>query len=171
MAMTGRSWRQPQSRCWGACRPAGPFRMWQDHAAAIDRGVRASEPWRGSSAGAHRRRAGRWLPPERRRGMVFQDYALFPHLTAWQNARFGLRRSRRQSRQLVADLMGLADLHGRFPISCPAANASGLPWLELWPLHRVSFCWMNRFPTWMLKSVCACAANWPPCFRSVGRLG
>ncbi len=34
----------------------------------------------------------RWLAPERRQvGMLFQDYALFPHLTAWQNACFGLK--------------------------------------------------------------------------------
>jgi iron(III) transport system ATP-binding protein len=37
-----------------------------------------------------------WLAPERRGvGMVFQDYALFPHLTAWQNACFGLGRRHR----------------------------------------------------------------------------
>ncbi|APG26422.1 hypothetical protein A7E78_00210 [Syntrophotalea acetylenivorans] len=32
------------------------------------------------------------LPPERRRiGIVYQDYALFPHLTVMENVRFGLR--------------------------------------------------------------------------------
>jgi iron(III) transport system ATP-binding protein len=34
---------------------------------------------------------GQWLPPEKRDvGMVFQDYALFPHLTIKQNIAFGL---------------------------------------------------------------------------------
>ncbi|MCG3862747.1 MULTISPECIES: ABC transporter ATP-binding protein [unclassified Photobacterium] len=33
-----------------------------------------------------------WLPPEKRNiGMIFQDYALFPHLTVAQNIAFGLR--------------------------------------------------------------------------------
>ena len=36
--------------------------------------------------------AGRHLPPEKRGvGLMFQDYALFPHLTVTQNIRFGLR--------------------------------------------------------------------------------
>ena len=39
-----------------------------------------------------------WLAPERRGvGMLFQDYALFPHLTAWQNACFGLARGSRST--------------------------------------------------------------------------
>src|SRR5947199_8592506 len=34
---------------------------------------------------------GVWWPPERRRcGYVFQDYALFPYLTAWRNVAYGL---------------------------------------------------------------------------------
>lgn len=32
-----------------------------------------------------------WSPEHRDMGMVFQDFALFPHMTAWQNVAFGLR--------------------------------------------------------------------------------
>ena len=60
---------------------------------------------------------GRWLPPERRGvGMVFQDYALFPHLTAWQNACFGLRPGQDDSRaSWLLDLLGLDGLQQRYP--------------------------------------------------------
>ena len=60
------------------------------------------------------------LPPEERRvGMVFQDYALFPHLTAAQNVGFGLRRRpQAEQRARVAEmlaLVGLAESGGRYP--------------------------------------------------------
>jgi len=61
-----------------------------------------------------------WVPPERRRiGMVFQDFALFPHLDAEANVAFGLRdadraaRSRRASELL--ELVGLAAEVRRYP--------------------------------------------------------
>ncbi len=64
-----------------------------------------------------------WLAPERRGvGMVFQDYALFPHLTAWQNACFGLPRGPRSARsqgqervRWLLSLLGLEGLEQRYP--------------------------------------------------------
>lgn len=58
-----------------------------------------------------------WLPAERRGvGMVFQDYALFPHLDAWQNACFGLRRGQDLSRvRWLMELLGLEGLERRYP--------------------------------------------------------
>lgn len=60
------------------------------------------------------------LPPEKRNvGMVFQDYALFPHLTAAQNIAFGLRKLPREVRQERVDkLLALIELQqhaGRYP--------------------------------------------------------
>jgi molybdenum ABC transporter ATP-binding protein len=54
------------------------------------------------------------VPAERRRcGYVFQDYALFPHLSAWQNVAYPLRgMSRSERRARALDLLarfGLAD--------------------------------------------------------------
>ena len=61
--------------------------------------------------------AGTWIAPEQRRvGMVFQDYALFPHLTVAENVGFGLPRRARAAR--VAELLaivGLGDLGRRYP--------------------------------------------------------
>ena len=60
---------------------------------------------------------GAWLAPERRGvGMVFQDYALFPHLNAWRNARFGLARGKGDERVAwLFSLLGLEGLEQRYP--------------------------------------------------------
>ena len=61
---------------------------------------------------------GLFVPPERRRvGMVFQHYALFPHLTVAQNIAYGLpkKRDRKARVDEVLELVGLVDLGGRMP--------------------------------------------------------
>ncbi|MGI8574676.1 MAG: ABC transporter ATP-binding protein [Egibacteraceae bacterium] len=50
-------------------------------------------------------------PEHRRIGMVFQDWALFPHLSVGRNVAFGLRRDERRSRR-VAEVLELVDLAG-----------------------------------------------------------
>ncbi len=76
-------------------------------------------PERGSVWLGGRQVAGpqQWLPAERRGvGMVFQDYALFPHLDAWQNACFGLRRGHDLNRvRWLLELLGLEGLERRYP--------------------------------------------------------
>ena len=58
-----------------------------------------------------------FVPAEQRRvGMVFQDYALFPHLTVRRNAGYGVARSERRERVAqVLDLVGLTDKADRLP--------------------------------------------------------
>jgi iron(III) transport system ATP-binding protein len=61
-----------------------------------------------------------WVPPELRGvGMVFQDYALFPHLTVAENIAFGLHGKGRDSvNRIVTDTLifvGLKGMGGRYP--------------------------------------------------------
>ncbi|MEX2236799.1 MAG: ABC transporter ATP-binding protein [Dehalococcoidia bacterium] len=63
---------------------------------------------------------GSWRPPERREiGVVFQDFALFPHLSVAGNTRFGLqnlpRRQRSQRVAEVLEMVGLGGLEDRYP--------------------------------------------------------
>ena len=60
------------------------------------------------------------MPAEQRRiGMVFQDYALFPHLNVGKNIAFGIDRLPRAERDTrvaeVLKLVGLDDMQARFP--------------------------------------------------------
>ncbi len=89
------------------------------------------------------------LPPERRRvGMVFQDHALFPHLTVEQNVASGLRNLNSQQRQRnvleLLDRMGL-ELHAaRYPHELSGGQQQRV---ALAP-SRFCYLWMSRSPTW-----------------------
>jgi iron(III) transport system ATP-binding protein len=100
---------------------------------------------------------GAWVPPERRHvGMVFQDYALFPHLTVSDNVGFGLDRKGRPARVFEAlELVGLSGLEDRYPSELsggqqqrvalaralaprPAVVLLDEPWSNIDPLRRSS---------------------------------
>ena len=59
-----------------------------------------------------------WIPPEERNiGMVFQDYALFPHLTVEKNISFGLTKDEINTGRIeeVLDLCSLKKYRDKFP--------------------------------------------------------
>ncbi|OEF24609.1 ABC transporter ATP-binding protein [Vibrio rumoiensis] len=61
-----------------------------------------------------------WLPPEQRNiGLIFQDYALFPHLTVAENVAFGLQdKSKDQQQTIIESMLELVHLTGlgdRYP--------------------------------------------------------
>jgi len=60
------------------------------------------------------------LPPrERKIGYVFQEYALFPHMTVKQNIMYGLSRGKKKAKPHMVeeflDMMGILHLHDRYP--------------------------------------------------------
>jgi iron(III) transport system ATP-binding protein len=61
----------------------------------------------------------RWTPAQRRFGVVFQSYALFPNLTAQQNVAYGLhglgREAIRQRAAEMLELVGLAAHAQKYP--------------------------------------------------------
>jgi spermidine/putrescine transport system ATP-binding protein len=69
-----------------------------------------------------------WVSPKKRNvNMVFQDYALFPHMTVAENVAFGLRLrrvDRSEIRARVAEMLGVVRLEG-YEDRRPAALSGG----------------------------------------------
>ena len=96
-----------------------PERFGEDHIAAAIAGL--ERPDRGRVTVGPRVLSdanGTWVAPEQRRvGMVFQDWALFPQMTVAANVGFGLSRAERRTARVreVLDMVGLAAFADRHP--------------------------------------------------------
>src|SRR5439155_584294 len=90
---------------------------------------------------------GVFLPPEKRQlGMVFQSYAIWPHLTVFENVAFPLR-VRHESTEVIRQRVdhalesgGLGDFLGRtVTLEGTLKKSAGSQWIELVAGGRIAF--------------------------------
>ena len=94
-------------------------------------------------------------PKDRDIAMVFQSYALYPHMTVFDNMAFGLKLgklprtkssvgSKKRLKFLGSSSFSSGDL-----VSFPAVSGNALQWDALLSANPRSSCLMNHFLTWM----------------------
>jgi ABC-type Fe3+/spermidine/putrescine transport system ATPase subunit len=85
-------------------------------------------------------------PKDRDVAMVFQNYALYPHMNVFDNMSFGLKLSKTPKSEILSRVTEAASCSAS-PTSFPADSASGWPWAAPSCANRPFFCSMSRFPT------------------------
>ena len=54
------------------------------------------------------------LPKDRHIGMVFQNYALFPNMTVWENIEFGLKMKKEKDYdEKIKSIIDMVELNGK----------------------------------------------------------
>ena len=113
-------------------------------------------------------------PARRRVGFVFQHYALFRHMTIFENVAFGLRVQprkvasfqRRDSRSRYCTCSNWCNLKGwraTIRTSSPADRDSASRWPAPWRLSPSCCCWMSLLARSMPRCAKSCAAGCGVC--------
>ena len=114
------------------------------------------------------------LPPEKRPvNTVFQNYALFPHMTVFQNIAYGLKvlgisKSEQKERVMAAlSLVRLAGFERRMPSQLSGGQRQRVAIARAVVLqHRRCFCWMSRWARWISSCDRRCSRSSNACSRS-----
>ena len=95
-------------------------------------------------------------PKERDIAMVFQSYALYPHMTVYENMAFGLKLRKTPKDEIDRRVEEAAQIlehrSSCWIVSrplCPAVSVSVLPWAAPSSVTPRSSCWTSLSPTWM----------------------
>ena len=110
-------------------------------------------------------------PKDRDIAMVFQNYALYPHMSVYDNMAFGLKLRKvpkDEIDKMVKEAAKILDLTPTLIVSrrlCQVVRDSVLLWVvQSFVILRYSL-WMSLFPTWTLSSVYRCVLRFPNCIR------
>jgi sn-glycerol 3-phosphate transport system ATP-binding protein len=106
-------------------------------------------------------------PADRDIAMVFQNYALYPHMTVRDNLAYGLKNRGTPKAEIarrVAEAAKILEI-GAYLDRKPRALSGGQRQRVAVPLcaNRRRFCLMNRYPIWTPSCVSPCAARFASC--------
>ncbi len=130
--------------------------------------------------GDHQRRRGAdWgqnrqqlAPKSRGIAMVFQNYALYPHMTVRENLAFGLKLSKLPKAQIdrqveeAAKILELEELLDRLPRQLSGGRAQRVAVGRAIVKNRTSSCSTNRSPTLTPSCAPRCGSAFPICISS-----
>ena len=94
--------------------------------------------------------------------MVFQSYALYPHLSVYENIAFGLRVKKVKKEEIerrVREAAKILDLEPSSSASrgrCRVGSASALRWAAPSSASPKPSSWTSRCRTWTQSCVCIC---------------
>ncbi len=108
-------------------------------------------------------------PAKRGVAMVFQSYALYPHMSVADNMGFGLRMAGRPKQEIrervarAAEILHLTPYLKRRPKELSGGQKQGSPSAEPSSGNQRSSFSTNRCPIWMLSCGCRCGSSFPSC--------
>lgn len=111
-------------------------------------------------------------PKSRGIAMVFQNYALYPHMTVRENLAFGLKLSKLPKTQIdrqveeAAKILELEELLERLPRQLSGGQAQRVAVGRAIVKNRTSSCSTSRSPTWTPSCAPRCASAFPICISS-----
>ena len=102
-------------------------------------------------------------PKDRDIAMVFQNYALYPHMSVFDNMAFGLKLRKvpkDQIKRLVHEAAKILDIEHLL-------DRKPKPWdVRSFVILKYSL-WMSHFPTWMQNFVYRCVSRFPNFIRDL----
>lgn len=108
-------------------------------------------------------------PAERDIAMVFQNYALYPHMSVFDNMAYGLKIRKfskdeiKQRVNAAAAILELGALLERRPGNCRGASVSVLRWAVRLCVNPRCFCLTSPCPIWMPSCECRCVWKFRNC--------